>query len=113
VPVRFFDGQARMAAGPAALALRTGAALLPTTLWFDGKGWAARIHPPVAHTDVPTMTQVLADAFADSISEHPADWHMLQRIWLDPGPDAAAEPVSTRPGLGADLAGQPVGPGDP
>jgi KDO2-lipid IV(A) lauroyltransferase len=116
VPVRFFDGQARMAAGPAALALRTGAVLLPTTLWFDGRGWAARIHPPVAHTDVPTMTQAMADAFADSISEHPADWHMLQRVWLDPGPagpDAAADPETTRPGHGADLAGQPVASGNP
>ncbi len=29
------------------------------------------------------MTQALADAFARGIAEHPADWHMLQRLWLD------------------------------
>jgi KDO2-lipid IV(A) lauroyltransferase len=29
------------------------------------------------------MTQQLADAFADAIAEHPQDWHMLQRIWVD------------------------------
>ena len=28
------------------------------------------------------------DAFADGIREHPADWHMLQRLWLD---DLAAD----------------------
>ena len=29
------------------------------------------------------MTQALADAFAPGIAEHPQDWHMLQRLWLD------------------------------
>jgi len=90
VPVTFFGASARMAAGPAALALRTGAALLPVTLWFDGPGWHARIHPPIEHTDVPTMTQTMADAFAEGIAAHPADWHMLQRIWPDP-PASASE----------------------
>jgi KDO2-lipid IV(A) lauroyltransferase len=28
------------------------------------------------------MTQALADAFATGISDHPEDWHMLQRLWL-------------------------------
>jgi lauroyl/myristoyl acyltransferase len=27
-------------------------------------------------------TQALADVFAERIAEHPADWHMLQRLWL-------------------------------
>jgi KDO2-lipid IV(A) lauroyltransferase len=34
------------------------------------------------------MTQAMADAFAAAIAAHPADWHMLQRLWqddLDPG----------------------------
>ncbi|MGF7236386.1 MAG: phosphatidylinositol mannoside acyltransferase, partial [Frankia sp.] len=89
VPVAFFGGSATMPAGPAALALATGATLLPVTLWFDGagagRGWAARIHPPVAHTDVATMSQALADAYGEGIASHPADWHMLQRVWRDPG----------------------------
>ncbi|NUS00240.1 MAG: phosphatidylinositol mannoside acyltransferase, partial [Kribbellaceae bacterium] len=29
------------------------------------------------------MTQHCADAFARGIAEHPEDWHMLQRIFLD------------------------------
>lgn len=29
------------------------------------------------------MTQAVADAFAQGIAEHPEDWHMLQRLWLD------------------------------
>ncbi|WP_243407967.1 phosphatidylinositol mannoside acyltransferase [Frankia canadensis] len=83
VPVEFFGATARMPGGPAALALATGATLLPVTLWFDRDGWSGRIHPAVPPSDVATMTQSLADAFAAGIAAHPADWHMLQRVWRD------------------------------
>jgi phosphatidylinositol dimannoside acyltransferase len=83
VDVRFFGATARMPAGPASLALRTGATLLPVTLSFRPDGWQVVWHPAVPHTDVATMTQALADAFAEGIAAHPADWHMLQRLWLD------------------------------
>jgi KDO2-lipid IV(A) lauroyltransferase len=91
VDVTFFGETARMPAGPAALAVSTGAALLPVTLWYadGGRGWVTRIHPEVRppqlgdrRSQVVAMTQALADAFAESIAEHPADWHMLQRLWL-------------------------------
>lgn len=91
VPVEFFGATTRMPAGPALLALRTGAALLPVTLSFIWpRGWRARIHPrvcpPAAGDDpVATMTQQLADAFAEGIAEYPQDWHMLQRLWPDAG----------------------------
>ncbi|MFI8102984.1 phosphatidylinositol mannoside acyltransferase [Streptomyces sp. NPDC086023] len=90
VEVDFFGAAARMPAGPALLAQQTGAVLLPVTLWYDGAAMRGRIHPAV---EVPeegtrpaktaTMTQALADAFASGIGEHPEDWHMLQRLWLD------------------------------
>jgi KDO2-lipid IV(A) lauroyltransferase len=100
VPVTFFGATATMPPGPAALALRTGATLLPATLWFDPDGWGVRIHPAVPHTDVARMTQALADAFAAGIASHPADWHMLQRIWRDePTATAAAGPAPS----GADI----------
>src|SRR6195952_681386 len=87
VPVTFFGAKATMPAGPALLALRTGAALIATTLWYSGDAvtgrWEARTEAPIPHTDVATMTQVLADAFAAAIAAHPADWHMLQRLWQD------------------------------
>ena len=57
--------------------------LLPVTLSFRPDGWQVVWHEAVPHTDVPTMTQAVADAFAVGIAEHPADWHMLQRLWLD------------------------------
>ena len=83
VDVDFFGATARMPAGPATLALRTGAALVPATLSFRDDGWQVVFHPEVAHSDVASMTQQVADAFALGIAEHPADWHMLQRLWLD------------------------------
>jgi KDO2-lipid IV(A) lauroyltransferase len=83
VDVMFFGAATRMPAGPASLALRTGAVLLPVTLSFRPDGWDCAFHPPVPHTDVATMTQQVADAFASGIAAAPADWHMLQRLWLD------------------------------
>ena len=44
------------------------------------------------------MTQQVADAFADGIADHPQDWHMLQRVWvddLDVSRLPASVPVST------------------
>jgi lauroyl/myristoyl acyltransferase len=78
-----------MPAGPTLLAATTGAALLPVGLWFtpDG-GWGQRIMAPIEPSGgrlrdrVHAGTQQLADAFAQLISEHPSDWHMVQRLWL-------------------------------
>ncbi|TAM93483.1 MAG: phosphatidylinositol mannoside acyltransferase [Jatrophihabitans sp.] len=89
VDVQFFGDTARMPGGPALLAATTGAPLLPVSLWFtpDG-GWGQRICPPLElpgerlRDRVRQGTQLLADAFARGIAEHPADWHMLQRLWL-------------------------------
>lgn len=91
VEVSFFGATARMPAGPALLAQQTGAMLLPVTLSYDGTPvMKALIHPPVETPGSGTrtektsaMTQALADAFATGIAEHPEDWHMLQRLWLD------------------------------
>jgi phosphatidylinositol dimannoside acyltransferase len=107
VPVTFFGAKATMPAGPAALALRTGAALIPTTLWYAGDAvdghWEARTAPPIRHTDVATMTQAMADAFAAGIAAHPADWHMLQRLWQDDLEPRTAGPAGVSTSAGAGL----------
>ena len=90
VPVQFFGETARMPAGPAALAIATGAALLPVTLTFPtARRWELTIHPEVTVPEqgrrpdkVAAMTQQLADAFAAGIAAAPQDWHMLQRLWV-------------------------------
>ncbi|HYU04442.1 MAG TPA: phosphatidylinositol mannoside acyltransferase [Jatrophihabitantaceae bacterium] len=88
IEVQFFGEAAKMPGGPALLAAKTGAALLPVSLWFTPDGWGQWIGPPIELpgarlTDqVRGGTQALADVFAERIAEHPADWHMLQRLWL-------------------------------
>lgn len=85
IPVTFFGDKTRMPAGPAKLAAATGAALLPVGLWFTDDGWGLRIHPRIrvnGPEEIPSATQALADSFAGDIAAHPADWHMLQKLWL-------------------------------
>jgi phosphatidylinositol dimannoside acyltransferase len=88
VDVQFFGETARMPGGPAMLAARTGAPLLPVGLWFTDDGWGHRVNPPVELPEgrlrdvVRGGTQAVADVFAREIAAHPADWHMLQRLWL-------------------------------
>lgn len=86
VEVTFFGETAKFPAGPAALAVRTGAALTPATLWATPGGWHIRMHEPIPVPDGPDkikrMTQAVADVFEAGIREHPADWHMLQRLWV-------------------------------
>jgi KDO2-lipid IV(A) lauroyltransferase len=88
IDVTFFGDTARMPAGPALLAATTGAALHPVGLWFTPSGWGVRVRDAVAlpgerlRDRVGTATQALADAYAEDVTAHPEDWHMLQRLWL-------------------------------
>ncbi|HEY5199439.1 MAG TPA: phosphatidylinositol mannoside acyltransferase [Acidothermaceae bacterium] len=94
IEVSFFGESAMMPAGPASLALATGAALLPAYLWYSDEGgpggsWCGwmreEIKPPTEgdkRAKIAAMTQALADRFAEGIAAHPQDWHMLQPMWL-------------------------------
>lgn len=91
VEVDFFGGRTRMPAGPALLALRTGAPLYTAAMWYEPDAACASVEP----VDVPEpsvgplderarlLTQRIADGLAAGIARHPEDWHMLQRMWLD------------------------------
>lgn len=98
IPVRFFGGLTRMPAGPAILALRTGAPLFVVEMWYERDCARGRLHGPLPlpaegalDQRVRTLTQQIADGLAAGIAAHPQDWHMLQRLWLSEdadGPDA-------------------------
>ncbi|WP_433048494.1 phosphatidylinositol mannoside acyltransferase [Dactylosporangium sp. CS-033363] len=92
VDVEFFGGRTRMPAGPALLALRTGAPLYVAHMWFDPDAAAGYLDGPIPmpgadegplDARVRIVTQRVADSFAEGIARHPEDWHMLQRFWLD------------------------------
>ncbi|ODR00301.1 phosphatidylinositol mannoside acyltransferase [Mycobacterium intermedium] len=84
VEVEFFGEPTRMPAGPAKLAVETGAALLPTHCWFEPDGWGFEVYAPLdcSSGDVGAITQAMADQFAVNIAAHPEDWHMMQPQWL-------------------------------
>jgi phosphatidylinositol dimannoside acyltransferase len=95
VEVDFFGEKALLPAGPAALAVQTGAALMPVSCWFEGEtGWGAHVFGEipvpadgVRKQKVAVMTQQMATAFEQGIREHAKDWHMLQKLFvadLDP-----------------------------
>jgi KDO2-lipid IV(A) lauroyltransferase len=89
IDVKFFDGTARMPAGPALLAIRTGADLITAYVSYTATGIHIDFRKvQIADGDseserVAKTVQLCADNFAAGISEHPQDWHMLQRIWVD------------------------------
>jgi KDO2-lipid IV(A) lauroyltransferase len=104
IEVEFFGQKARMMGGPAALAVQTGAALLPAVLWFEGRGWGVHIYPEVPvpaegsrRDKIAAMTQQMARSFEEGIAAHPADWHMLQRVFAEDF-DPARLPAAAGPG---------------
>lgn len=106
VEVDLFGERARVAAGPAALALSTGAPLCATVISYErlhgarrraaGTQWGIVVEfSPILTPDpelpkaerIPVLTQRWVDELAAGIRRHPQDWHMLQRVFvadLDP-----------------------------
>jgi phosphatidylinositol dimannoside acyltransferase len=90
---------ARMAVGPAALAVSTGAALHPVSVHYEpatglpgGRRHRVvirfhdRVPVPASGTTrekVQQMTQACADVIGAAIREHTQDWHMMQRVFVD------------------------------
>jgi KDO2-lipid IV(A) lauroyltransferase len=88
-----------MPGGPASLALRTGAALLPCAVYQDRRRghWHAVIRAPLrqrpsgdARADVQALTQRLAEEFEALIARAPDQWHVLSHYWRQPGQDMVA-----------------------
>lgn len=111
VEVSFFGGRTRMPAGPALLAIRSRAPMFTVDMWYEPAGPRGALRPVVPPTEgalderVRATTQAMADNFAAGIAAHPADWHMLQRLWLD---DPAAPPA-VAPAAGVAGPARPAG----
>jgi lauroyl/myristoyl acyltransferase len=95
VEVEFFGERTTLPAGPATLALRTGAPLLPVGVYYtdDYNGHMAVVRPPIPlnrlasmRTDVTRITQLLARELEFLIRRAPEQWHLFQPNWpSDPG----------------------------
>lgn len=94
VEVEFFGERTTLPGGPATLALRTGAALMPTVVYSGpGSGHTAVLRPPISlertgrlRADVARITQEVAHALENLIRRAPEQWHLFQPNWpSDPG----------------------------
>jgi phosphatidylinositol dimannoside acyltransferase len=90
IAVNFFGTGGQMPAGPALLAIQTGADLITAFVKYEEVGiriiFGEAIAVPATGSvqeKAAVMTQVIADRFAEQLAVHTVDWHMLQRIWRD------------------------------
>lgn len=86
--VEFFGERTRLPGGPATLALRTGAVLVPTAVYFDGPGHLGVVRPPIPaerqgrlRDDVARVTQDVTHGLEALIRRAPEQWHLMQPNW--------------------------------
>ncbi len=93
VTVNFFGTPTSFPAGPAQLALLTGAPILVGCAYVepDGKihGWLTRMITPVKTGDrchdMQVIMQEIACGFEDFIRQHPEQWYMFRPMWRETG----------------------------
>ena len=87
VEVEMFGRTRRMPAGPALLALSSGAPLLSGPTYTTREGWVEVLTPvsiePTGKRkdDIIALTRALAAAFERAIAAAPPDWHLFQPGW--------------------------------
>ena len=90
IEVDFFGERTTMPAGPATLALRTGATLCTGAVYSGpGRDHRAIVEPPLDTTrtgplrkDVARLTQEIATRLEGLIRRAPEQWHVFQPLWL-------------------------------
>jgi phosphatidylinositol dimannoside acyltransferase len=89
VPVEFFGQKTRIPGGPALLALRSGATILPCAIYVRAGGsYGLELCPPVdtrrrgrLREDVERVSQEIVNAFEGLIRKAPEQWHVFQPLW--------------------------------
>lgn len=89
ITVDFFGEKTTLPGGPATLALRTGAALVPTAVYTLSRGQhVGVVRPPISlerssslRNDAARVTQELASELEALIRRAPEQWHLLQPNW--------------------------------
>ena len=88
VEVEFFGEKTLLPAGPATLALRTGATLLTAAIYNKGNGCHGVVRPAISlerkgkfRSDVKRITQTIADEMELLIRKAPEQWHLMQPNW--------------------------------
>jgi phosphatidylinositol dimannoside acyltransferase len=95
IEVEFFGERTTLPAGPATIALRSGAPIVPAAIYFTSSynGHHAILRPAIPidrrgtfREDVTRITQYLARELESLIGRAPEQWHLFQPNWpSDPG----------------------------
>ena len=95
IPVRLFDAWTALPAGPATLAAKTGATILPVTISRRENGrLRAAFDVPIrvassSPEDLQRATQRMADALQRTIAGAPEQWYSFKPMWPDTSEEAA------------------------
>ena len=91
VPVTFFGHKTYVPSGPAALALKSGAAIMPGYVWYGHHHqFYLRAFPPIFPQDrkggdkageVARLTQYIYDSLEEMVREWPTQWYMFRPFW--------------------------------
>ena len=89
--VMFFGRKTYVPSGPAALALKSGAAIVPGFVWYGHRNrYYARMFPPIFPQEskgeervreISRLTQRMYDALEVMIREWPTQWYMFRQFW--------------------------------
>jgi lauroyl/myristoyl acyltransferase len=118
IPVRLFGSWTALPAGPAALAAKTGATLLPITIRRVREGrFRATLDAPIevpsgAPADLQRATQAMAAALERGIAAAPDQWYSFKPIWPETAEEEAslaARAAAMQADSAAMLAGSPDG----
>jgi KDO2-lipid IV(A) lauroyltransferase len=94
IKVRFCGSQAKVPGGPAALALRTGAKIIPATfLRVPGNRFQGHFLEPLHFEpsgdfsrDVQELSQRIMDTLEQVVKRYPEQWFMFRHMWIQ-GPE--------------------------
>ncbi len=91
VPVTFFGRKTYVPGGPAALALKSGAAIMPGYVWYGHhQQFYLRVFPPIfpqerkgdkKTEEVVRLTQYIYASLEEMVREWPTQWYMFRPFW--------------------------------
>jgi len=86
VVVPFCGGRVRVSAVPARLAAATGAAIVPTACWKEGRRWNLRIHAAITvgrHDDEADVMSRVVAVLEPEIRRHQEQWYPFHEVYED------------------------------
>jgi KDO2-lipid IV(A) lauroyltransferase len=86
IPVRLFGAWTTLPAGPAVLAARTGAHIVPISVSRDGRRFLVTYEEPFtvpseSPAHLAAATQRIADALERTVAQAPAEWYSFKPLW--------------------------------